>query len=238
MRPANLLVALVTVLLGFELDAATVEFAGKSYEVVDWDTANATTDTADGTAGGVSVGFSTFELNSGITTRDYSLGGAFDVLTYPGGGTFERIEFFGAEGFNTSDTLSFDTPVTAVLFIIGSPNTALDPSQFGPSQWDFPDSLTMTVIDTEGTIGLEILPGNILNNGDTTGQGNHRSGLVLVEGLNATDLSWVHVLPPGSTDKMNITFAIIAVPIPPSIVLCAAGFALLRARRRTRINAA
>lgn len=216
-------------LLPLRADAASITYAGRTFDSVDWGTASTTTNIATGVAAGVAVTFQALDLfSTSIDSADYTTDPAFDALGFPAGGELERIELYGALTSGSSDVLSFDQPVVAVLMIIGSPDVATDPFQYGPSLWDFDDSLSVSVVDTEAG-ALAITAGNVLDNINAAGPGNHASGVVLIEGP-FTTLEWLQAFPTGNSDRMKITFAI-AVPEPGIAALLALGLLAIGRRR-------
>ena len=101
-------------------------------------------------------------MNSGIDSDDYSSEAAFDALTYSPTGDLERLNVKG--GGVATTQITFGQQVNSVLLLIGdADNTTSSVGNLNASQWDFADSLNLTVVDTTSP-PLIITPGNIALN--------------------------------------------------------------------------
>ncbi|TFG85963.1 MAG: VPLPA-CTERM sorting domain-containing protein [Chromatiales bacterium] len=221
--------------------AATIVHNGVTYEVVDWQTTDGPANIATGTAGSVGVTFEPYGLSGNtIFSGDFATDTDFDAVTYPSGSTLESLRIAGhgnAGGDGQSDQLTLSTTVSSVLIILGlpstEPGTVTTEEEFGTSQWDFADNLSMSIVDAEvisSVTALRIDAGNILLNPVLPIAGNHSSGIVAVDGSFNT-LAWTHV---GSgLDELNVTFAIgpTVVPAPASVWLLGTALGVLGWKR-------
>ena len=122
----------------------------------------------------------------------------------------------------------------SLLVIVGLPSNTLNVDNFGPARWNFDNSLSVSIVDSElpGTQGLQVASGNVVRS-LVSDPNPHLSGVFRVEG-NFTSLAWVQSSSSGSSpDKTQVTFALATAhaPEPSTALLLGAGLA---ARRRCR----
>ncbi len=205
--------------------ADTIQFGGKTYVTIDWDSASAATDMAVGSLFGNTVTYDGVHVHGNKVFENSYLGDdGFDALTF-GTGDIDNIKVGGGvPGFSTID---FGQPVNDVLLLIGISGDK-NQTKWGPSFWDFQDDVILQSVDAERDPGLTAVPQKLVDN---LGPG-HQNGVVRLTG-EFSSLTWWQDSPQGGLDKMRITFAVAQIPAPaPLALLGLAGLASRRRRRR------